>query len=419
MRKPGFVLVHGYSGSPGELAPLADYMAGRWGSEAVLSIALPGHEGAAAPPYDHERFMRAVAAGAETMRRSGRRLVLVGHSTGGIMALDFALQNPLRTELLVLAATPRGLDGAALHRWERHRAGQPAIALGDVARMVSHANRIAAAAPPRGLSACILQGARDTLVLPSDAADWKRHGFSGGTATLILPEARHPIFTESSGVAAADWIARQAEDLLSTSTDEDLKEACGLVAMEGPRLQEFFNGTPRARRHVVRSPGAGRALGRSCTPLPLAAPEPIQLNIEITTHCNLNCPHCARAVHRRSEEMMDESLFHYLLDLCPNAYRVVLAGLGEPALHPRLPALVKAAARHGRLYRPGLLRSPSVWTRYVRMYCKQPDPDRESTGSWTTFAGSPKWPRRPGLPPQSSPPFQPARSSTCPNWRRR
>ena len=358
MKKPGFVLVHGYSGSPRDLAPLADYLAGRHGSEAVLAVILPGHEAADAPPYDRDRFVKAVAAGAEAMRNRGRHLVLVGFSTGGILSLDFALQNPQEAELLVLAATPHGLDGTALQRWERHRAGQPAIALGDVARMVSHANRIAAAPPPAGLPACIVQGARDTLVLPSDAEDWKRQGFSGETATLLLPKARHPIFTEPGAAAAADWIARQTEDLLSTTTEEDHKDACRLAAMEGPRLQEFFSRTPRARRHVVQSPGAGRALERSRTPLPLSAPDPIQLNIEITTRCNLGCPHCARSVHRRAEEMMDENLFHHLLDLCPNAYRVVLAGLGEPTLHPRLSALVKAAATRGR--RVGLVTNATL-----------------------------------------------------------
>lgn len=47
--------------------------------------------------------------------------------------------------------------------------------------------------------------------------------------------------------------------------------------------------------------------------------------------------------------MMAEALFHYLLDLLPNAYRVVLDGLGEPTLHPRLPDLVAGADRKRRV----------------------------------------------------------------------
>jgi len=348
MKKPGFVLVHGYSGSPRDLAPLADFLAARCGPEAVLVVHLPGHETATCPPYDREHFMDAVAAGAETMRARGRRLVLVGHSTGGILALDFALQHPTQPALLVLAATPHGINGNALPRWERHRTGHSAIALGDVARMVSHANRVAGAPTPDGLLLSVVHGARDPLVPPSDAADWQRHGFFGEAANLILPEAGHPIFTEPGGAAAADWIARQIEDLLDAGTEEDHQDASRLAALEGSRLQRFFDRTPRARRHVARSPGARRALGQACTSPPLTVTDPIQLNIEITTHCNLGCPHCARTVHRRAEEMMEDNLFDYLLDLAPNAYRVVLAGLGEPTLHPRLPALVAAAVGRGR-----------------------------------------------------------------------
>jgi radical SAM protein with 4Fe4S-binding SPASM domain len=348
MKKPGFVLVHGYSGSPRDLALPADFLAGRFGPEAVRVVRLPGHETATCPPYDRERFVDAVAAGAETMRVRGRRPVLVGHSTGGILALDCALRHPTRTALLVLAATPHGLDGNALPRWERHRAGRSAITLGNVARMVSHINRVTATPAPTGFPVRIVHGARDTLVPPSDAADWQRHGFSGTPANLILPDAGHPIFTEPGGAAAADWIARQTADLLDAGTEEDHRDASRLAALEGLRLERFFDRTPQARRHVARSAGARRALGHACTPMPLTVPDPMQLNIETTTHCNLGCPHCARIVHRRAEEMMDENLFHYLLDLAPNAYRVVLAGLGEPTLHPRLPGLVAAAAARGR-----------------------------------------------------------------------
>lgn len=346
-KKPGFVLVHGYSGSPRDLAPLADHLAARYGPEAVLAVRLPGHGTGSSPAYDREGFMQAVASGTEAMRRRKRRPVLVGHSTGGILALDFARHHPGRTALLILAATPHGLDGNALSRWERHRAGQSVIALGNVARLVSHVNNVVAAPPPQGVPVCIVQGACDNLVPSSDAAAWKRHGFSGSPAILNLPGAGHPIFIEPCGPAAADWIARQAEDLTGGGEEDD-PDASRLAALEGSRLNDFFTRTPQARRHVARSPGAGRALGKSVPPLPLKVPDPIQLNIEITTRCNLDCPHCARSVHRRKAASMDENLFQYLLDLSPNAYRVVLAGLGEPTLHPRLPSLVADAAGRGK-----------------------------------------------------------------------
>ena len=38
MKKPGFVLVHGYSGSPRDLAPLADFLA--WKTEGIENLSV-------------------------------------------------------------------------------------------------------------------------------------------------------------------------------------------------------------------------------------------------------------------------------------------------------------------------------------------------------------------------------------------
>jgi pimeloyl-ACP methyl ester carboxylesterase len=149
MEKLGFVLIHGYSGSPRDLAPLAAHLSARFGSESLHTVCLPGHQKEAVPSFARERFLQAIAVSVELVMVQFRRMVLVGHSTGGILALDFLQQNPVRPALLVLAASPYGLDRHALTRWESHRAGRSPIALGNVARMVSHINHIIRKPPPQ------------------------------------------------------------------------------------------------------------------------------------------------------------------------------------------------------------------------------------------------------------------------------
>jgi MoaA/NifB/PqqE/SkfB family radical SAM enzyme len=75
--------------------------------------------------------------------------------------------------------------------------------------------------------------------------------------------------------------------------------------------------------------------------------DPIQLNIEITTHCNLACGHCARSFRSPAQKHMDPAQFEYILDLMPNTFKVVLVGLGEPTLHPQLVDMVALATRKG------------------------------------------------------------------------
>jgi MoaA/NifB/PqqE/SkfB family radical SAM enzyme/alpha-beta hydrolase superfamily lysophospholipase len=348
---PGFVLVHGYTGSPRDLAPLADRLAARFGRQAVRNVCLPGHGPGhakdAPPPFDEAAFIQSIAAAAEAMARREGRIVLVGHSTGGTLALASITQGVIQPALLVLMAAPHHVDGAALVRWERHRAGRPAIALGDVARMVGHINQMGSLPALPNMPALLIQGDQDPLVPPKDGVAWGRHGFEP-VRRLTVPQADHDLFNGPSGPAMADWIVRQTDDLLHSGDAAAEAAAERLAALEGPRLQRFFQANPLSRRHLVRSPAAQQALDAPATPLSDTAPDPIQLNIEATTCCNLECPHCARTRQDRPARQMDPALFAYLIDLLPNAWRVVLAGLGEPTMHSRLPELVAAAADRGR-----------------------------------------------------------------------
>jgi MoaA/NifB/PqqE/SkfB family radical SAM enzyme/pimeloyl-ACP methyl ester carboxylesterase len=327
---PAFVLVHGYTGSPGDLAWLAGCLEKDFGPGAAHCVLLPGHGQSDAPRFDAQIFEQAIGEVVDTLRRKRRPIVLVGHSTGACLALSYLQKTDLQPDLLVLAGTPRHIDGGGLERWERHRLHRANVALGDVARMVACINRVGAVQNENAYPVLILHGQEDDLVPQPAVQDWLDRAFRGPVQCLLIPGAGHDLLSGPGSPLAADRICRTAQD--------------------GPRLTRFLDHAPQALGHLVRSPAAQRALGYPLTLGPLAAGDPIQINLEVTTRCNLACPHCARSVHRRDQRDMDPLVFKYLLDLMPHAYRVVLVGLGEPTLHPGLVRMVVAAAeRHRRV----------------------------------------------------------------------
>jgi len=68
---------------------------------------------------------------------------------------------------------------------------------------------------------------------------------------------------------------------------------------------------------------------------------PLNLQIEPTTHCNLNCRMCIRRDVVKQPSHMDESVFHTAIKKL-NPHRVVFAGSGEPLLHPQMPDMIRA-----------------------------------------------------------------------------
>jgi sulfatase maturation enzyme AslB (radical SAM superfamily) len=92
------------------------------------------------------------------------------------------------------------------------------------------------------------------------------------------------------------------------------------------------------------------ALGVAVPSLLYDAPEhPASVQMEVTTRCNLECAYCT---HRRLPDKRDMSLerFHELLDRIDLARvdNVDFTGLGEPVLHPSLPAMLRELLRRGR-----------------------------------------------------------------------
>ncbi|MFH0918999.1 MAG: radical SAM protein [Fibrobacterota bacterium] len=73
---------------------------------------------------------------------------------------------------------------------------------------------------------------------------------------------------------------------------------------------------------------------------------PLNVQLEPTTACNLNCRMCIRPDSVEKASHMEESVFHLAMKkLSPP--RIVFAGAGEPLLHPRLFNMIGFCRTHG------------------------------------------------------------------------
>jgi len=343
---PGVLLIHGYTGSPREFAPLKASIEAMPGPVEVSAILLPGHGDPIPPAFDPEGFVTAIGSEAERFRRAGRGIVIVGHSTGGILALAAIAGYGIVPRLLVLASVPNRIDGSHFERWRVHSAGNPGVSLASLARMVSTANRVGSEARSGSYPVLVVHGERDALVPVEDAFAWRRR-FPGPVRTVVVPGAGHDLFMEDHGGFAVDVVRRGAADALHGVTEKERETLRALTSAE-PSAGRFLARSPGSARHLANSPGARVSRDDPFEPGPLADTEPVIANIEITTRCNLRCAFCARTSIRREEKDMPLERFGRLLDLLPHAWRVTLVGLGEPLLHPDVADFVSEASSRGR-----------------------------------------------------------------------
>ena len=106
---PALVLLHGWAMHSGIWGPLVGRLARRF---RVHAVDLPGHgHSALGAPFTLESACAAVAS---AVPAEGRPLIVVGWSLGGLVAMRWARQDPVRVSRLVLVATtprfPAGSD---------------------------------------------------------------------------------------------------------------------------------------------------------------------------------------------------------------------------------------------------------------------------------------------------------------------
>jgi alpha-beta hydrolase superfamily lysophospholipase len=111
--KVAFLYVHGFGATRGEGELVVDQLASEWGANA-LYIRLPGHgidkdAHAAAQPQD---YVDVVAEALHAMPALGERVVVVGSSTGGLVATWAAAEYPDRVDALLLTSPFYALHSA-------------------------------------------------------------------------------------------------------------------------------------------------------------------------------------------------------------------------------------------------------------------------------------------------------------------
>lgn len=347
------VLIHGYLGSPADLAPLATALAPL---APVDCPSLPGHDEVSAPAFDAETYLATLSAVLDHHLAQSRDLILLGHSTGGSLLLaelerrarrDAASLARLR--LLVLCATPPRIERDYARRWAAHRqgrarAGEPNLDdLGGLLALVNGLARRAERAPlALPMPVLVIHGEADELVPYTASADWSRRLVAPLRRVAIAGAGHHP-FSGPAAALAVDAVLRTLRDALAG--DDPGAEA---MAHPLPELAAFTAAWPFRRRHLAAAPAGRRLLEQAFTAAPIAATEPTLANIEITTRCTLACPACARTGRKAPSRHMPRERFERVLAALPHAQRLRLVGLGEPLLHPEVVGLVRLATADGR-----------------------------------------------------------------------
>jgi len=340
-----FVLIHGYSGQPADLEPLAKALDALFGPGCAEIVALHPHwAGGPAPAFDEEAFLAAITSALRAPHAGP--LVVVGHSTGGSLAL-LAMEG-MEAGLLVLLATPPRVD-LHHHRLLENatRPGNAPPSLLNVSRLVHAIRGAGRKGLPGSVPVLVVQGGADALVPAEDLRHWPE-----GTPTVLVPEAGHDLGSgESLGPVLEAILAA-----LPCGLSEAQRERLRLLE---PAVARYADAIPGGWRALERSPSALRALGLAQRLGPFAPPPGIA-NIEITTRCPHSCPSCARAFQAPDRGDLAPADFQRILAGLPHAARITLVGLGEPTLHRELPALVALAAREGRTV--GLVTSGAALT---------------------------------------------------------
>jgi radical SAM protein with 4Fe4S-binding SPASM domain len=347
--KLGIILVHGYSGSKQNLKPLAESLIQKFGPESVNHLSLPSHgedpSEEKIPEFDEDIFIKAVFDAFSVYQREGRKIIIMGHSTGGSLVLATLHQFSLIPDLLILLAVPKKIGPGYFERWESHQGGKKHLSMVNVAFMVKFINKAGQIHFNDQFPVLVIHGDDDRLVLCNEAPTWSDN-FPKLPRIVTIPKVDHDIFQSVHSNLVIDIIQRALFDIVFSEKKDS--NALDIITAAEPGLKHFFEIAPLSQAHVTLCPSGQQVLEKQPDRTLISKNDPVIANIEITTYCNLDCQFCARSELNKRNKHMPFELFRNILSILPNTYKIVLVGLGEPLLHPEIVDFIKYAKSQGR-----------------------------------------------------------------------
>jgi len=223
-------IVHGLGEHGGRYAALAsDLVRARF---TVVALDLPGHGEAPGPRGDmpswaavRDRIVPLLFTASRGLPGQPLELphVLLGHSLGGVMALDFALSHP--REILGVIASAPGFKSAIPPWWK--------LALANVARVTSPATGFPHGLPESGMS-------RDPEVLALRKSDRLVHDKISPRLYFAFEEARQRVMREARQLKVPALVMHGAADQIVDPHGS--LEFCGAAPHDLCRLITYRDG---------------------------------------------------------------------------------------------------------------------------------------------------------------------------------
>jgi len=205
----GCLALHGFGGSPAEIAPILAVLADR--GLTVSAPVLPGH-GGTRPDLAHTRFRHWVRGAEEALAELAgvcTQVHLLGFSMGGLVALHLAARRAVVSVCTLAAPVLLDDPGALSGQLARYlRTGPPPAALRSLVHLARLVRRELGQV---GVPVLAMQGDRDTWIAPESAVYIVEHVAGRPAQLRMLPGRGHFVGLEHGrtevGAQVADWIA--------------------------------------------------------------------------------------------------------------------------------------------------------------------------------------------------------------------
>jgi len=259
-------MVHGYTGSYLDLKPLADELTARFGKDSVTNLTLPGRDSKNIPEFNEDLFIETIYDSIKAYRNENHKLIIIGHSTGGSLALATLTRYSIKPELLILIAVPHKINWDYFQRWETHRSGKAKIPLVDLSMIVKLINSTGSKRFESKFPDLLIHGEDDELVLASESDTLNTEVFSGSARVITIPQTGHDIFKRPNSRLIIVLIRRAISDI-SLAETKDEKAVDSLINVE-PGFKDFFKAAPISEGHLVLCPSAQRVIEKAPELLP-------------------------------------------------------------------------------------------------------------------------------------------------------